>query len=464
LNKRLKKSERFDIWSQRCGAVFPYFLPLLLFLALTASSGGFSVVMVLIMGAFVLGREPMGMLARRTNPVSVSVVVYCAVCLCSGLWSHFGSYAGNESVKTLIALAVFGIVLARVREDGLYWLLWAVEIVLAVVAILCIDGSCWQMLCSVFSTLMEAFGSVYPLSRMGYETGVRITGIYSNGNVTAGILAFGLIIGLYLFRTEESEKGRFFAGLALGIQALAFFLSFSLGAMGAFALTCLVYLLCEKKEDRLSLFLLMVESVLVTLLCAFATYPMLGGMTPVPLLLAALCGVGIWALERFVGSRLAKVLEGKEKAVTIAIAGMAVLMVIYAVLAMKVTGPIQLPEETLSRAVALEAGEYTVTVEGADPQVTITCQNDQQLMMHTRTGLYKGPLSKATFAVPEDAKVVWFAMKGEGTLEQVLLSDGTKVPLGYKLLPGFAANRLQALWANQNFIQRLVFFRDGIEL
>ena len=35
---------------------------------------------------------------------------------------------------------------------------------------------------------------------------------------------------------------------------------------------------------------------------------------------------------------------------------------------------------------------------------------------------------------------------------------------GYKLLPGFVANRLQGLFANQNAIQRVVFFEDGMKL
>ena len=94
----------------------------------------------------------------------------------------------------------------------------------------------------------------------------------------------------------------------------------------------------------------------------------------------------------------------------------------------------------------------------------IYTQNDVQLMMHTNTVLYEGSLSQASFTVPEDSRVVWFALSGNGTLNAVTLSDGTKLPLGYKLLPGFAANRLQGLKANQNFIQRLVFFRDGIQL
>ena len=86
-------------------------------------------------------------------------------------------------------------------------------------------------------------------------------------------------------------------------------------------------------------------------------------------------------------------------------------------------------------------------------------------MMHTNTPLYEGPLSAAAFTVPEESKVVcWFVLQGDGELCSVALSDGTELPLGYKLLPAFAANRLQGLWANQNFIQRLVFFQDGLRL
>ena len=196
MGEKRKKNPVLAAWAGRRGGLFPYLLPLLLFLALTASSGGFSVVMVAVLLAFVLGREPVSLLGQRAGMTALAVVVYCAVCLCSGLWSHFGSYAGKESVKTLIALSVFGIVLAQVRTDGLRRLLWELEGVLAVVGLLCIDGSCWQVLCSLFSALMEFCGSGYPLSRMGYEVGVRITGIYSNANVSAGLLAFGLIVGL----------------------------------------------------------------------------------------------------------------------------------------------------------------------------------------------------------------------------------------------------------------------------
>ena len=122
------------------------------------------------------------------------------------------------------------------------------------------------------------------------------------------------------------------------------------------------------------------------------------------------------------------------------------------------------PGGSLSRAVYPDAGAYTVAAEGADASVLIYSQNDAELMMHTQTRLYSGALDGAAFTVPADSRVVWFRLSGDGALSSVTLSDGTKLPLGYKLLPGFAANRLQGLRANQNVIQRFVFFRDGLRL
>ena len=90
-------------------------------------------------------------------------------------------------------------------------------------------------------------------------------------------------------------------------------------------------------------------------------------------------------------------------------------------------------------------------------------------MMHTSSELYRGPMSQAAFTVPEDSLVVWFTFRADAktALERVTYSgeNGSGgVPLGYRLLPGFIANRLQGLRANQNAIQRLVFFEDGWKL
>lgn len=447
------------------GNVYPYLLPLLLFFAVTAISRQFAVGFAAVCLLLALGKVPMANLRLRAGLPALAVVVYAAVCLLSGLWSHFGAYAGRESAKILVALAAFGLVLVRTKTDKLTGVLWSLNGVLAVVSVLCIDAGSWQVLARGFSGLMKLFKSSYPLGTMGYEAGVRITGIFSNANVSAGLVAFGLVISLYLYQTAGCKKGKLCAMLALGVEALAFFLSFSMGAMGAFALTCLVYVVCAGKGKRLGLFLLMLECVFVTLVCAFAAYPSLGTGSIVPVLLALVCGVVIWALDQFVGSRVRSALENKGKAVGIVGGVLTAVAALYAVLAFTVTGGVTLnAKESLSRAVYPAAGDYTVSVEGIDAQARVYTQNKAQLMMHTETALYEGPLSQAAFTVPEDSSVVWFVLEGDGELNAVTLSDGTELPLGYKLLPGFAANRLQGLKANQNFIQRLVFFQDGLKL
>lgn len=432
---------------------------------MTAISRQFAVGFAAVCFVCAIGRTPMARLRERISVPALAVVVYALVCLLSGLWSHFGAYAARESVKILIALAIFGLVLVRTRRERLRGLLWSLNGVLAVVSLLCIDASSWQMLTRGFSAVMKLFHSSYPLETIGYETGVRITGIFSNANVSAGMIAFGLVVSLYLYQTAESVRGRALTALALGVEALAFFLSFSMGAMGAFAVTCLVYLLCAGRGHRVRLFFLMAECVAVTVLCAFGAYPFLGTGNPAPLLLALVCGPAIWALDEFVLRRVLAALETRGKAVGIAVGALVALAAVYVVLAMNVTGPATLTEgETLSRAVYPGAGAYTVTAQGADAHAVIYSQNESELMMHTHTPLYEGALDGASFTVPADSKVVWFDLTGSGRLTAAALSDGTELPLGYRLLPGFAANRLQGLRANQNFIQRLVFFRDGLAL
>lgn len=449
-------------------AVFPWLLPLALFFAITGTSRLAAVVMAAVFLVFAVGKTPAANLGRRLSPLTVAVLLYALVCLLSGLWSHFGLYAARESAKILAALSIFGLVLLRVRQEHLRRLLLSLDGVLALIAWLCIDGSSLQVLTRGFSWVMALFNAGYPMATMGYEAGVRITGIFSNANVSAGLLAFGLVISLYLLRTAASRREEVLVSLGLGIQALAFFLSFSMGAMGAFALTCLVYVLCSAKGSRLSLFLLMLESVAVTVVCAFAATPFLGGGGAgglVPMALAPLCGLGIWALDHYAGRRLLSLLEGRDKAVAGAAAALVILLASYVLLAFNLTGGITLDAaEPLSRAVYPDAGTYTVSYEGIDAQALIYSQNESELMMHTNTVLYEGPLSAAAFTVPEGSRVVWFQLGGDGDLQRVALSDGTEVPLGYRLLPDFAANRLQGLWANQNFIQRLVFFRDGLKL
>ena len=97
--------------------------------------------------------------------------------------------------------------------------------------------------------------------------------------------------------------------------ALSFLLAFSMGASGMIALGFLALLIFERKERRGSLFLLMVETLLVTLLCVFPIYITAfggwDGVQPIPLLCAAAGSAVLCLLDQFVGQRVSKALEGK---------------------------------------------------------------------------------------------------------------------------------------------------------
>ena len=439
-------------------------LPLLFFFAVCADmSRPVAVVCALLAFLLAFGRTAAENLRARLSPLTAAVLLYALVCLLSGLWSHFGDYALLETCKTLTAVSVFGIILLRVRAERTRFLLVSLNAVLALIALLCIDLATLQILSRGFSALMAfAAGTTFQITS-GYEAGIRLIGIFQNANVSGGLLAIGLLISLYLAHTAQRARLPLF--LCLGAEAVAFFLSFSMGAMLSFAVSCVVYLICAGRGRRLPLFLLMLVCAIFTVACSAAAFSFLGEKSPVPLLLALACGALTWAADRFVCARLARALSGRGKALGIAGGCAAVVIAAAIAAAFTVTGGVVLtPGGSLSRAVYPDAGAYTVAAEGADASVLIYSQNDAELMMHTQTRLYSGALDGAAFTVPADSRVVWFRLSGDGALSSVTLSDGTKLPLGYKLLPGFAANRLQGLRANQNVIQRFVFFRDGLRL
>ena len=451
---------------------FVILLPLLIFCAASAGGRIFAALMALVAFVLGIGRGVLANLAERSTALTGAVLLYGSVALISGLWCHFGGYAVLESAKMLTALSLFGLLLLRWPEK-LSWsgLLAVLTAVLAVFALLTLDAGGLRLLSRVYEALKQyVLAMGFDAATTGYETGIRITGVFSNANVTGGILGPGLLLCLWQWSCAEAKKKRVLFALALGTEALAFFLSFSMGAMASFALGCVVYLVLQPKGEKLTLFLRMLLCIVVTLLCAAVSTPLLGKGAAAALIvvLGPLSGLIIDLVDARLLPALGTFFSKAQKAGYAAAAALVVLIALYGVLALHLTGPAVLDAQgpALERALKLPGGAYTVSEisPAVSPEVRITSQNQAELMMHTDTLLYEGTLDSAAFTVPDDSSVVWFSFTGDCTLDKVTLSNGVSVPLGYRLLPTFAANRLQALWANQNFIQRLVFFEDGLKL
>ena len=89
---------------------FFYLLPVLLFLTMTAVSSPYAIGITVVFLVFSIGKGPLETLRGRLSPLTLAVFLYAALCLVSGLWSHFGRYALRETIKTLAALSFFGLV------------------------------------------------------------------------------------------------------------------------------------------------------------------------------------------------------------------------------------------------------------------------------------------------------------------------------------------------------------------
>lgn len=447
----------------------------LLFLLLALQGGGddrvLAVIAVIALIACSIGKRPLRNIGGRLSLPVLAVACYAALNGAASLYTRFGGNASGDFAKILTAFCVFGILVFQLKQGMGRAVASVLSAVTAVFALVSIDASSLGMLTRLYVGLMDALGCSYSSMNIGYEAGIRVTGVFGNANFLAGILAFGIFLSLYLVHTARESRDILGGCLLLELNILGFVLAFSMGAMGMFVVAVLIYLLAAPKEERLPLLVLMVEAAVIGLILAFLSVQGLGAqgaVSCVPVLAGPIGGVVLWLFHRYVGIRLGAGLNRRPRLAAGAVAAVVVIIAAYVALAFNITGGYHLSAgETLRRSVYPDPGTYTLEGDwSGDVTVKVETQNSRDTIMHTSTVLYSGPLSSAFFTVPEDSKVVYlnFSAQSGADLNRLALSGGESVKLGYKLLPGFAANRLQGLWANQNAIQRTEFFRDGLRI
>lgn len=413
---------------------------------------------------------------ERLNLLFAAVTLWVVFSGVSTLYAVSGKFALYEFLKLLAAYAVFVLftVFARKGRGAGRGFATILACASALAGLLSIDLLSTHILSGAFQGLMGLFSTDYA-ELSGVEPGVRMMSIFFNPNVFAGVAGIGVLLSLGLANSSETAGERRFHQCCLFFSALAFVLAFSMGATGTICIAFLALVLLESKERRAPMLVLMVETLILTLLAAvpvFATsFDGWSGFQPVPLLCAAGGAAVLCFLDQLVGRRVGEALGAHGKAALGLLAVLVAALGVFAALALTLTGGVSLSTgEHLRRADYPAPGTYTMEVDaGEGLDVYIESQNRQDTMMHTSTALYNGPASGAAFTVPEDSTVVYFNFyaNGETRLESASYSGengGSQLKLGYKLLPGFIANRLQGLFANQNAIQRLVFFEDGMKL
>lgn len=322
-----------------------------------------------------------------------------------------------------------------------------------------------------FVSLLSLFTEAYA-DLGGVEVGVRMLSLLDFPNVYSGCAGIGVLLSLGLCQEAETKWEKRVYLVTLFVNSLGFVLSFSMGATATIILAFLAYLFLEKKEKKGPLLLLMIETLVLSLALTFPIYATAfeawDGVNVVPTLLTMVGAVLLILVDAALQKSKLASLWFQGKKITYVFVGVVSLLFLYGLLAVTITTAAEIePGERLLRAAYPEAGDYVLSVDSDAPvNVLIQSQNEEQTMMHTYSNLYRGSESEIAFTVPDGSKVLYVTFTtGEATtIHAATLDDGTKIPLHYPILPGFIVNRLQGLFANQNAIQRTVFFEDGMKL
>lgn len=457
------------------GAV-PVFLYAVVFLILTCLSSLSTIKwisMLLIVSVIVLMVIRFKSLRQKITLPFLVLSAFVVMDAISTSYAISGKFALREFLKVLVSFIGYIILTTcdngkeeKVGRTGAALL----AIASAIAGLVSIDMLSTHMISNEFIGFLNLFSSDYTALEP-VEVGVRMLSFLVNPNVFAGIVGIGTLLSLGLVSTETGKKRHKLYLVVLYINALSFVLAFSMGASGIIAVAFVLFLLLEPKDTRAKLLILMAETFALTVLSAMiisaTSFDRWDGFQPIPILCVIVGAAALIYLQRLFREKVSAI---PPKFVNILLCSLLSAVIVFGILAVCVTGTVTMQNgEAIHRAAYPAAGDYTLEIRSTGRlNVTIESQNEQETMMHTRTRLYAGDASTASFTVPEGSLVVYFDFAAAEDLKlEAATYKGTEkgsIPLDYKILPGFMANRLQGLLANENAIQRTVFFSDGMKL
>lgn len=444
----------------------PAVFALLLFFAMTVQTAAMALLLGVLAFLSLLGKKPVARIRVRLSVPVVGLIGFAVVYGAAAIYSPFGETAIAEFYKFFAALALAVILLARYDREDVPGVLWGFGTVSAVIGVVSVDLACDGPVFRAFNALMTALGEDYGTVDQS-PWGTQVAGIYNDANVTASLFALAAIVGLYLLGREDGWKKKLPAALLVGVNGLAFFLSMSRGGILCFAVALLVWLVLAGKGNRLPLFFSMALSAMSTVVLAIpaASHIISGSSLPVALLFGN--GLVVFALDVLLTGRLTALAAAHAKAGMAAVAVVAVACAVYGAAAFMVKGPYTFDSTGLVfRSAHLSAGDYQLTAPlGEGIQVTLVGQTAYEKQLDQYETLYDSSSGDTAFTVPEGlAALQWRVFGPEGsTVDALVLSDGTKIRLGYPLLPAFAANRLLN-GMGSSFSLRWTYDRDALTL
>lgn len=419
--------------------------------------------LTLLAGIGVIALLVLGDRKRIWNAPSLLLLGYAAFSWVTIFWAMSGKFHLREWSKILIAVFFFLLVAMHKKFDGAFArrVMGAIAGISAIYALLSIEAVSTGLTKTLLARLpaLDAEKIVFQNS--------RLNGIFGNANIEASIYAIGIFCAVALVCGAERKWQRILFTVTLSFSAFAFLLVFSMGAIACFIAAVAAYLIFAGKRRSAAL-LRMLEAAVPTLVCGFIAFALLNSERSALVLALLLANAGVSALlELTVSARLSAVLERHEKLAFGVLIAVALGAAVYIAAALKVTGPYTFGS-FIDRSAKLGVGEHTVTVE-ADGEVTGWIYSWDTLGMLTgeRTSLHYGKVEQeVTIHVPEGSEICGFNFSAEPgvTIYRAVIDGVQEIPLNFRLLPGFAANRLQTISASSSPIIRAMYRQDALRL
>lgn len=414
------------------------------------------------------------------NRITCPMIMLLLVVLMDGIAISYAvtrKLAMYDFLQVLVAfcLALLLLMLAAGKDDiqpGC-WIATVLEGSAALAGLVSIDLISTRLISTPILSVLGQFTHTYSdLSVL--IPGTRINSLFTNPNVFASIVGLSVFLSLGLSLSAQGRWERRFHLACLFINALSFVLAFSMGASAIIAIAFLIYLSFEKKGKRGTLFLLMAETLILTIcatmLISTTSFQKWDGFQPIPLLCTTVGAISLCLLDQLVNQRIVHKFD-KSRVPLLLIVSFLIILVIYIPVALGWTEGMTLQTgDQLRRSAYLNPGDYVLQVDANGPiNVSIYSRNQKEVILETGVLLYSGSLSDAVFTVPEDSLVVYFDFSTEESayLNSVTYAGANtsgRLPLKYKLLPSFIANRLQGALASTSGMLRLVIFSDALKL
>ncbi len=389
-------------------------------------------------------------------------VVWAGVGVCYAL---AGKLFLIEYTKLLLAFGFYTVLLlfSRDRERATRNITVLLAVGLTAISALSVAVG----LSDAFRALFERYG-LYQSLKMAFAEN-RLPGVVGAANVQASLSALGIFLSVNLWLNCRNRVGRGAAAFAAVLNGVTLLLTLSLGGIFFTVVAGLVYVFTSGRHR------MRVLQTLLSLAVAAGASSLLiwkvgvGSTAFLTVLIIPLGGLGAFWLQK---------LLCRDGAIRIArkclrpwvLAIPAVLVAVFLVVGLRITEPLALTETTFQRTVRLAPGSYTLTVQyqGDPVRLGVDYQTEYQVLTGNYTSLPFAQIGDGvwTFEVPQGNVPVkfLFVIDGTTTMESATLSDGTVIPLGYKLLPESIAERVRNLSTPTSMLQRLELFRNGFRL